>query len=1563
MAAFILFFISANYSYAAGGCSQYIGQATLNEFFKENTTQLENDNDFVEVKILNTSITQATYENWGIKVCEQNGPGGNDTDDCSNGGALIPLSDFTDNSLPWLVLKNEPTYEIGKYFHLKNGFDAILVDAAGDLIDYLSVKGYSSAITGISCDLANNLVFDYDSDAAGASDKTIFRSPDGTGNWEGATAASAPPTEDNTNDNLPDPPPGESYPFVTINNVNVDIGGDAIFTVSLIDTNGDPTTFSQAITISYYTQDGTATVADNDYTAVPLTATPAAATIAAGQASTTISISSPYSNYADIGEIFYAVLNAVENSADNGGSPNASISEHFGEATLDGSGCSFITTGIIGGAEIDIENNVSYNNGTSTNTLATGTTTTDNSVLLDGSITNQTLTLPALPAITFVTSPDANLSNGDTLAAGNYDVVSVANNATITLTAGTYNIDQFDIGNNVSIIISGTVIINTNEFKADGDANINTGGDPTNLTLNIYNAQDAKFDLGDDSSFTGIVYSSFSNTEIEIDDDNIFIGGIFTTGEVQLKDNSTITYNDAARAAAFSVIGCLPIRTPPTVDTLITPNPTPSITGTYDSNDAAGGFTVTVAGTTYTLGTSPQLTAVGDSWTLAITVAITTGIYDVVASSTNGFGNIISDTTTGELTIGTGSCFSDSYPIFSGQQLDIESGVTLTYNASSTTLTTAQTNQSAVSTSGVTSNQTPTLPALPALVFVTTPDVSLANGDSLAPGDYDVITVANNATITLSAGTYNVDQFLLGKGTTINVTGPVILNTNEFLYTGGGSGNINVNSAGDPANFIINLYDGQNGEFDLGNDSIFTGIIYSSFNNTKIEIDDDNTFTGAIITNGDVDLKDGSSLNFTADAKAAAAPVIGCSVNNIDHFSINYADGAAGTGINCNTEAITIAAHDASHNIVTTHTGSIILSTNTANGDWAKTGTATDANGAFVTGAADSGSASYTFVTADNGSIILNFRDINIEVVNLNVNGSGVLETSNAAVANDDYALDFKSSGFIYTIPTQTSCETSTSITIQAVRTDAITQQCVSAFQNKDRSLKVWASYSDPAAVSITGSPFVTLVNGKGSYTLPSTEPGSANVDTLFEAASDETFTVNYPDAGQLILNTKYEGSAANSDEGLTMLGNATFVVKPAKFYVYSDDANAACASNDASCSAFKPAGNATDSQFNLKIRAACADNSVTPNFVLNNIAISHTNTAPAGAAGNRAVSSFDMVAGDVGEHTISTQALSEVGVFTFTATAPNYLGVTGPVAVGTSTYIGRFYPHHFDTTVSHGCGSFTYSGQDFTVITTAQNNWLPTPSATLNYTDTFAFDTTLSNAGNTSNFNGTNVISNTSFFNGTATKNDVTYTFPTKDTIPETVVLRANDADTASAVGIIEGTTEIRSGRARLENTFGSELTDLSMPLRIEYYSDNTLIYDPLDPITTQADDGFILNTDDSCTTYDATAGTLTNYTGGLSGGETTISGAVTESNGILNITFSASGVGNEGAVTLLANNISSWLTYNWNVDCDNADGDGDITTGIDATACGLFGPFATASFGLYRGDDRIIYMREVFE
>ena len=1638
IAAFVLTFSFPSFLYAAGACSPYIGQATLNEFFKDQSNQTIDSDDFAEVKILNDAITSTIYQTWTINICEKDGAGNNstDTDGCSGN---ITLNDFTDKSKPWLVYKNGAIgsdIDIGKYINLKSGFDATLLDANGDLIDYLTIDGYSKAITGISCNLSN-LVFDYQATIPGNQDKTIFRSPDGTGDWEGAPAATAPPTEDAGNSNLPTPPSGETYPIVTINNINVDIGGNAVFTVSLVDASGSSKTFSQTVTVSYYTQDGTATVADGDYTAVPLTGTPSTVSIAAGQSSTTITIASPSSNYADIGQIFYAVLNAVENSATNGGNPNATISKHFGEAKLDGSGCSFTTTGIIGQAEIDIQSGVSYNNGTSTTTLTSGQTT-NNSVLLDGTLANQTLTLPTLPAITFVTTPDATLSDGDTLAAGSYDVVTIANGATITLSAGTYNIDQFLIGNNVTINVTGAVIINTNEFLFSGagdsgNIKVNDGGVPANFIINLYNSHNAEFDLGDDSSFTGIINSSFSNTKIEIDDDNTFTGGIFTNGEVQLKDNSTITYNDAARAAAFSVIGCLPIRTPPTVTSQVNASSTPTIKGTYDSSDAAGGFTVTVAGTTYTLGASSQLTASGDNWTLVITTPITAGIYNVVASSTNGFSNIISDTTTNELTVGAGSCFSDSYPIFAGKDLDIkDNNISFTYSGTTTTLTEAKTADGAINTSGVTSTQTPTLPTLPAITFVTTPDASLSNGGTLAPGNYDVVTIANNATITLSAGTFNVDQFLIGKGVTINVSGAVIINTNEFVYSGGGAGNITVNSGGVPANFIVNIYSGHNAEFDIEDNSSFTGIIFSSFSNTTIEIDDDNTFTGAIFSNGDVDLKDGSSINFTAAAKTAAASVLKCSVNSIDHFAINYSS-ATGTGINCQAEKITIVAHNSSHTDVTDYTGLINLSASTpTHGDWSKTTTASDANGTLTAGTADTGSATYKFVTGDNGSIILNYKNTHSETVSLNAVQGSFSETSGSAVAKDDYSIIFSAAGFNFlandvkdTIGLQIGGKRSDiapgsqTLKLAAVKTNTTTGACESAFTG-NTAVEIAVECVNPSSCSTADKFFISTDDGSTFDQIDNTPEltYTSLTDFNFGAATVTTapIIIRYDDVGKIKLHARKTITPSNE----VMSGSSNeFVVRPFAFYPYITANPAAINSGG---TAFTTAGTnftvnvkavlwqSTDDDGSGSIGTAndgiadghestdtnpannvvLSDNAVANNYgqetpveqVLLQSLLNQPSPSTAGvvdpglddsSANGSRITSFSAATGIGSSTTINFDEVGIIEIFTKVSDG-DYLAIgTTETAkiVGRSGFVGRFYPHHFETDITHACSNtFTYSGQPFIATVFARNLGNTT---TKNYRDAFAYTgVILSDKSPAAPPTGTfanNTIGAISFSSDSATNgasygigstevaNNFTYTFNDKKTIPDLLEIRATDIkDSSSSNGYTEDSTQIRSGRAKLENVFGSELTPLTVPLTIQYFSDNATP-------ANLTDDSFITSTSDSCSTYDAPNGTLANYTDNLTSGEVAVTGTATVSLGIGNIIFhkpldttAGPGVGNEGSVNLLLDNLSSWLTYSWGIDCDNADGDNDTSTGVDNGAC------STASFGLYRGDDRIIYWREVF-
>jgi hypothetical protein len=134
--------------------------------------------------------------------------------------------------------------------------------------------------------------------------------------------------------------------------------------------------------------------------------------------------------------------------------------------------------------------------------------------------------------------------------------------------------------------------------------------------------------------------------------------------------NVTVHTADAAgNAADFTATNALTIQTasysPPTVNSLTTTNPTPTLTGTWDSSNATL-LQVTISNAalsysaTYTLGSSPQLSTSGGNWTLNLagTTPLAVGTYNVVVHTGNGIGQS-ADSATGLLTISPVSIGAD----------------------------------------------------------------------------------------------------------------------------------------------------------------------------------------------------------------------------------------------------------------------------------------------------------------------------------------------------------------------------------------------------------------------------------------------------------------------------------------------------------------------------------------------------------------------------------------------------------------------------------------------------------------------------------------------------------------------------------------------------------------------------------------------------------------------------------------------------------------------------------------------------------------------------------------
>jgi MSHA biogenesis protein MshQ len=202
------------------------------------------------------------------------------------------------------------------------------------------------------------------------------------------------------------------------------------------------------------------------------------------------------------------------------------------------------------------------------------------------------------------------------------------------------------------------------------------------------------------------------------------------------------------------------------------------------------------------------------------------------------------------------------------------------------------------------------------------------------------------------------------------------------------------------------------------------------------------------------------------------------------------------------------------------------------------------------------------------------------------------------------------------------------------------------------------------------------------------------------------------------------------------------------------------------------------------------------------------------------------------------------------------------------STSWGRFIPDHFDTDVTDGTVSFTYSGQPFTVKVMAKN---ASGNTTKNYWGSYAEAVTLSDANSTSNCSTTSCGGTTSalgsFSNasipvtsftqaaaGEVTWSTIAYRFSNKETAPlETrtgpapttpaatlngsasslpMKMRATSS-TVSSNGGTEDTTPIRAGRLRLVNFYGSDLLKPRVEYRAEYWSGNRWATNTLDSTT----------------------------------------------------------------------------------------------------------------------------------
>ncbi len=573
--------------------------------------------------------------------------------------------------------------------------------------------------------------------------------------------------------------------------------------------------------------------------------------------------------------------------------------------------------------------------------------------------------------------------------------------------------------------------------------------------------------------------------------------------------------------------------------------------------------------------------------------------------------------------------------------------------------------------------------------------------------------------------------------------------------------------------------------------------------------------------------------------------------------------------------------------------------------------------------------------------------------------------------------LKFLDSGLAFDIPDMISHREEQNIQVRAVERDAETDQCGPAFENVDRTVGFWSTYIDPDA---TGRPASRPVSVDGTE-VSGSESSPTPLTLNFGAGGVAEIDVRYPDAGQMQLDALYQGSVANEDEGLLMPGADIFASRPAGLCVATAGE---CAAADASCPTFVKAGES----FDLSVTAVgwqsdsdadfCAGNPITPNFAMPDIALASQLVEPsAGVPGTLDPLSYDHLP-SADATTVVPSTMSEVGVFRFSATplAGGYFGQTIPL--GTSLPAGRFYPDRFIVSVDPGefesaCvgpTSFTYTGQDF--------GWLIAPSLliepvsasgsrTRNYADPAFTDpadrafqklsladitstvpaadraavnedgdplaVTVSSGPGTLNAVDPGLLEFEYSAGDTARYNKVVEArvAPVVNPILDFVIDSIEDSDNVAGAGAPYTVTpvmdfELRYGRLEMDNVYGPENlaangvnNSLFMPFRVEYWNGSR----------------FVLNqADNNCTTWNTANITDTENFHSLQAASGTFS------------------TGEGGPLALDPNGTPGEDTLTWAVPFwlwDDQDGEGTLEQ-----------PSALATFGVYRGNDRVIYWQE---
>lgn len=651
---------------------------------------------------------------------------------------------------------------------------------------------------------------------------------------------------------------------------------------------------------------------------------------------------------------------------------------------------------------------------------------------------------------------------------------------------------------------------------------------------------------------------------------------------------------------------------------------------------------------------------------------------------------------------------------------------------------------------------------------------------------------------------------------------------------------------------------------------------------------------------------------------AIAAQTHACPINIPDHLEIH----SGGTGVTCTPSTLTVVAcADAA--CTTPYTLGV-------SGTLSVSGTPT-VNWDGTTG----GAAGAGFDIPVGGSSVT--KDVQVTTPGSVVFGISAAAPAPANPVTCNFgapACTFTAAnaGFLVSAPDHVA-ETAPTLTVQAVKKADNSLVCVPAFASVSKTVNLKCAYVNPASGTLPARVGGAALNAANNAAAACDGAGS-NVSLSFNASGIATPTLQYADVGNLQIDASYAG--AGLEAGLSMTGSGTFIAAPASFAFSGITAGPIKAGND----------------FSATVTAKNSAGNTTPNFGQEGEGVTLTPTlvSPLGGA-NPALANGSIVGGTFsnGAAAVTNLGWGDVGNITLDAalTSGSYLG-SGLTASGTSATVGAFIPDHLDTVVvatavapmpcpagltcPTSYDGIIYSGQPFSVQVTARNL---AGGPTANYDGTLGFSkgVTLTawdalgsivtqNPGGGAVANGS--VNASDFNSGKATTATPTYTFPAAATAPTDIYVRAVDADSVSSrrtspATSVEGGVKVVSGRIRIGSAHGSELLRLPMTATVQYYSGAYWA-------TSATDDTTSFNTNLSTSGGNLVATIVSGLGGGIAVNSPGIGAVV---GGVRVFRFSAPGVRGSANISL---NAPTYLPSNT----------------------------ARATFGVYKGANEFIYMRE---